>query len=262
MHGFLKPSSSTVLVHLFRYNDYDVLTLFFVVLIIQPLQTPFQEKMERYLGARQIKAAGNKLNDVTISKAEREARSLHPAAALEFEEEAAHEAFENTGASVSVKDSGDQDNSAFTARDTLIRDPRMERAVWEFRSEESGDYESTRPGGKDALDVPFNRVLSAEETTRAEAAAAARRAARALKLKALEQENLGERIKVKLVSDAPAKDNLYKFQDVKKRDEAQTFSPINMGKRQNETGKRDKQQKRKERVAKAIARAAEAGASE
>lgn len=209
--------------------------------------------MERYLGARQVK--GSKLSDVTFSKQEREYRSMHPAAGLELEEELVHDSRPSGKDQVSAA-GVEQDNTSFTARDTLIRDPRMERAVWEFRGEEDGSYETTKPGGVDALDVPFNRVLSPEETQQREQAVRELKEARAVKAKAYEQDDLGARIGASRPvqrRSVPGTSKAYAFKSVKTPSEAiEAFSSENMGKRQFEVGKRDKKQKRKERVEKAM----------
>lgn len=210
--------------------------------------------MERYLGARQVK--NSKVSDVTFSKQEREHRSMHPSANLELEEERVHEQQSAAGNGASAA-RGEQDNTAFTGRDTLIRDPRMERAVWEFRAEEDGSYETTKPGAAQALDVPYNRVHSAKEAAQREQAVKERREARALKAKAYEQDDLGARIVSRPVQrrEVQGGSKSYAFQSVKTPAEAiDAFSSENMGKRQFETGKRDRKQKRKERVEKAMER--------
>lgn len=103
--------------------------------------------MEKYLGVTSPRPG----KDITrrnwnAEKVEQDARLAHPASELESAEEGA---VDSEGTPLPT--------SAFTRRDTIMELPGVERNVWEFRSMEL-DPVATITGGREALDVPYNRT--------------------------------------------------------------------------------------------------------
>ena len=182
---------------------------------------------------------------------ERAFRRNHPSTSLEASEESAHEAY-SQGKTVG------QDSSAFTTRDTIEAERGVERAVWEFR-DSSLSAEQTRPDGTGPLDVPYNRVFTADDVAQQTNAKQSGRQERNATRR--QTPNVGQdAIQSELVDRVvlPKKNSKSAvFSFVNTADPASTpstkggLSSVGRGKMQNEHGQREKKARRSERVQKA-----------
>lgn len=218
------------------------------------MQTPFLTAMEKYLAVRPIRPP--KTPSSTRSwgweSQERAFRRSHPSTSLEASEESAHEAFAQ-GKTVG------QDSSAFTLRDTIEAERGVERAVWEFR-ETNKPMEENQPVDVETLDVPYNRIFSAEDSVQQQSikeAGRAERHASRRKTPAVGQDNIASKLVERVVLPKKnSKPAVFSFVNTSDSG-AIGMSSVGRGKMQNEHGQREKKARRSERVQKAKAEMAQ-----
>ena len=219
----------------------------------QIMQTPFLTSMEKFLAVRPIRPKNTPATTRSWAweSQERAFRRNHPSTSLEASEESAH------GAYAQGKTVG-QDSSAFTTRDAIEAERGVERAVWEFR-DSALSAEQTRPDGTGPLDVPYNRVFTADDVAQQTNARETGRQERNATRR--QTPNVGQdAIKSELVDRVvlPKKNSKPAvFSFVNTSDPASTastksgMSSVGRGKMQNEHGQREKKARRSERVQKA-----------